>query len=91
MTNATKHLRPRLVVNAFPVVLAFTLLGLVLWRNNEKIGELLRHRLDLRLLGLGLLIYQVSLLITYCRWYMLVRSRRALLQAPGYNSPGVHR
>ena len=73
MTNATKHLRPRLVVNAFPVVLAFTLLGLVLWRNNEKIGELLRHRLDLRLLGLGLLIYQVSLLITYCRWYMLVR------------------
>lgn len=73
MTNPTKHFRPGLVVNAFPAALGFTLLGLVLWRNSEKIGEVFRHWLDLRLLGLGLLIYQVSLFITFSRWYMLVR------------------
>ena len=73
MTNPIRHFRPGLVVKALPIALAFALLGLVLWRNSEQIGEVFRHRLDLRLLGLGLLIYQVSLLITFSRWYMLVR------------------
>ena len=45
----------------------------MIWQNRDKIGEVFRHRLDLRLLGLGLLIYQISLLISYVRWYMLVR------------------
>ena len=55
------------------VVLAFALLGLVLWQNRDKIREVFAHPLDLRLLGLGVLIFQCSLLITYVRWYLLVR------------------
>ena len=73
MTRHRKHSRLGPVVNAFLAALAFSLLGLVIWQNRDKIGEVFRHRLDLRLLGLGLLIYQISLLISYVRWYMLVR------------------
>jgi hypothetical protein len=73
MTRPRKHSRRGPVVNAFLAALAFSLLGLVIWQNRDKIGEVFRHRLDLRLLGLGLLIYQISLLISYVRWYMLVR------------------
>src|SRR4051794_9679234 len=60
-------------INFGLVVLAFTLLGVVLWRNRDKIQEVFAHPLDLRLLGLGILIFQVSLLITYLRWYILVK------------------
>jgi uncharacterized protein (TIRG00374 family) len=73
MTSSAKHSRLGLVVNACLVALALTLLGLVIWQNREKIGEVVRHRLDLRLLALGLVIYQISLLISYVRWYLLVR------------------
>jgi uncharacterized protein (TIRG00374 family) len=48
-------------------------LGLVLWQNREKIRGVFAHPLDLRLLGLGVLIFQCSLIITYVRWYILVR------------------
>lgn len=60
-------------INFGLVVLAFTLLGVVLWRNRDKIQEVFAHPLDLRLLGLGILIFQISLLITYLRWYILVK------------------
>ncbi len=73
MTRHRKHSRLGPVVNAFLSALAFSLLGLVIWQNRDKIGEVFRHRLDLRLLGLGLLIYQISLLISYVRWCMLLR------------------
>ncbi len=73
MTSSAKHPRFGLVVNACLVGLALALLSLVIWQNRDKIGEVFRHRLDLRLLALGLLIYQISLLISYVRWYMLVR------------------
>ena len=73
MTRHRKHSRLGPVVNAFLLALAFSLLGLVIWQNRDKIGEVFRHRLDLRLLGLGLLIYQISLLISYVRWCMLLR------------------
>jgi uncharacterized protein (TIRG00374 family) len=73
MTGTWKHSRLGLVVNAFLAALAFSLLGLVIWQNRDKIGEVFRHRLDLRLLGLGLLIYQISLLISFVRWYILVQ------------------
>ncbi|WP_250847124.1 lysylphosphatidylglycerol synthase transmembrane domain-containing protein [Aquisphaera insulae] len=60
-------------INAGLVVLAFALLGLVLWRNREKISQVFSHPLDYRLLGLGILIFQLSLIVTYVRWYLLVR------------------
>jgi uncharacterized membrane protein YbhN (UPF0104 family) len=60
-------------INFGLVVLAFALLGLVLWQNREKTRQVFSRPLDLRLLGLGILIFQCSLLITYVRWYVLVR------------------
>src|SRR5271166_5287601 len=60
-------------VNLVLVALAFALLGLVLWQNRDKIHVVFAHPLDLRLLVLGVLIFQCSLLITYVRWYLLVR------------------
>ena len=60
-------------VNLALVAMAFGLLGLVLWQNRDKIRTVFAHPLDLRLLGLGVLIFQFSLLITYVRWYFLVR------------------
>jgi glycosyltransferase 2 family protein len=49
------------------------LLSLVLWQNRNTIHEVLGQRHDLRLLGLAFLISQVSLLITFVRWLILVR------------------
>ncbi len=46
---------------------------LVLWQNREIIAEISIRRLDLRWLGLALLISQVSLLLTFVRWAVLVR------------------
>ena len=43
------------IVNLGLIVLAFALLGLVLWQNRDKIREVFSHPLDLRLLGLGVL------------------------------------
>src|SRR5512135_835334 len=60
-------------VNFTLVVLAFVLLGLILWQNRDKIREVFSHPLDLRNLALGILIFQISLVITYLRWYLLVR------------------
>src|SRR4051794_1721348 len=60
-------------INAGLVVLAFVLLAFVLWQNREKIREVFEHPLDLRLLGLAVLIFLCSLMITYVRWYLLVK------------------
>ncbi|MGC8643947.1 MAG: lysylphosphatidylglycerol synthase transmembrane domain-containing protein, partial [Isosphaeraceae bacterium] len=67
-----RSLRGR-VINLALVATAFVLLGLVLWRNREKIHAVFSHPLDLRLLVLGIAIFQCSLIITYMRWYLLVR------------------
>lgn len=61
------------VVNLVLIVAAFGLLGLVLWRNREQIHAVFSHPLDLRLLVLGVVIFQASLFITYIRWYLLVK------------------
>ncbi len=69
----TKRSRLGPVVNLALVALAFGLLGLVLWQNREKLRTVFSHSLDLRLLALGVFIFQTSLIITYIRWYLLVR------------------
>ncbi len=51
MTSPPKQSRLGLVVNGLLGLLAFTLLGFVIWQNSDKLGEVLRRRLDLRLLG----------------------------------------
>jgi uncharacterized membrane protein YbhN (UPF0104 family) len=62
-----------LVVNAALILLAFGLLALVLNQNRKQISDVLSHRLDLRLLLAGVLVFQTSLILTYVRWYTLVR------------------
>jgi glycosyltransferase 2 family protein len=73
MTTPTRRARLGLAINATLVALAFGLLGLVIWRNWKKIQEVFSHPLNLRLLALALSIYLVGLVITFFRWFFLVR------------------
>ncbi|APW63886.1 lysylphosphatidylglycerol synthase transmembrane domain-containing protein [Paludisphaera borealis] len=68
-----KHSHVGLVVNVGLILLAFGLLGWVLNQNRDKILEVVSRKLDLRLLLAGVLIFQTSLILTYLRWYALVR------------------
>jgi glycosyltransferase 2 family protein len=61
------------IVNAALVLLAFGLLGVVVWRNSEKIQAVFSRPLDLRLLALAFGIYMVGILLTFVRWFFLVR------------------
>lgn len=72
-TPTPKRSHVGLVVNVGLIVLAFGLLGLVLNQNRDKIMEVVSRKLDLRLLAAGVLIFQASLILTYIRWYALVR------------------
>ncbi len=62
-----------LVVNAALIALAFGLLALVLNQNRDKILEILGGKLDYRLLIFGILVFQSSVILTFFRWYALVR------------------
>ena len=62
-----------LIVNVGLIVLAFGLLALVLYQNRAQIQQVVSRKLDLRLLAAGVLIFQTSLILTYVRWYALVR------------------
>lgn len=73
MTTSTKRSRIGLAVNAGLVLLAFGLLGLVIWRNRDKLGDVFSRPLDWRLFALGQAIFLVSLVSTFVRWYLLAR------------------
>ena len=49
MTKPTKHPVRSLVVNAALVAVAFGLLGLAVWQNQEQIRSVLSRRLDFRI------------------------------------------
>jgi len=66
--------RTNQIVHTVLAGLAVGLLSLVLWQNRDTIRDVLSQRIDLRLLGLGFLITQLSLLITFVRWFILVRA-----------------
>jgi glycosyltransferase 2 family protein len=61
------------LVNAVLVALAFALLGLVIWQNKKKIGEVLGRPLDLKLLAIALAVYFLAMTGTFVRWFLLVR------------------
>jgi uncharacterized protein (TIRG00374 family) len=73
MANPTRHSRLSLVINGFLVALAFGLLGMVIWQNQEKIRTVFSRPLDLRLLALALAIYLTGMVSTFVRWFLLVR------------------
>ncbi len=72
-----------MLVNAALVVLAFGLLGLVIWRNREKLHEVFGRPLDWRLLAAAEAIYLVGTVSTFVRWYLLARvvDRRFTIRA----------
>ncbi len=71
--TSTRHSKRGLAINAALVALAFGLLGLVIWRNADKIREVFSRPLNWWLLAAALGIYLVGLLSTFVRWYLLVR------------------
>ena len=73
MSEPKKHPQLGRLINAALVVLAFCLLGLVIWQKREKIREVFNRPLDIRLLVLALAVYHVAMICTFVRWYLLVR------------------
>ena len=61
------------LVNLALIALAFGLLSLVIRQNWDKLGEVFSRKLDLRLLAAGIAIFQVSVMLTFLRWYALVK------------------
>jgi len=63
-----------IAVNAALTVVAFTLLGMAIASNRSQIQDVLSRKIDVRLLGLGFVVYMSALLLTFVRWYVLVRA-----------------
>ncbi len=62
-----------LIVHMVAAGFTVGLLSFVVWQNRDPIHEVLGRRLDLGLLGVAFLITQVSMVITFVRWLILVR------------------
>jgi glycosyltransferase 2 family protein len=73
MTARPRHSGLSKIVNGALVLLAFALLGFVIWRNREQISHVFSRPLDLRLFGVAVLLYLFSAVLTFIRWFMLVR------------------
>jgi uncharacterized protein (TIRG00374 family) len=73
MTKSKRRSGLNTIVNGALVLLAFGLLGLVIWQNRDEIGKVLSRPLDLRLFALALAIYLIGAVLTFLRWYFLVR------------------
>lgn len=73
MTTPKNRSKRGLAVNAGLVILAFGLLGLVIWRNEGKIHAVFSRPLDWRLLAVAEAIYLIATFTTFVRWYFLVR------------------
>jgi uncharacterized protein (TIRG00374 family) len=63
------------LINLSLVLLAFGLLALVVWQNREQVEEVRHRRPNLRLLALAFGIYMTALVLTFVRWYVLVRAQ----------------
>jgi uncharacterized protein (TIRG00374 family) len=74
MPYPAKSSRKSLVVNAVLVFLAFFLLAIVVWWDWEEIRKVFQRKLDLRLLALAMVIYLIGLILTFVRWFLLVRA-----------------
>ncbi len=73
MSKSPKNPRRSLLINGLLVVLAFSLLGGVIYKNRGPIHEVLNRPLDPRLIAVAFGIYLLSLFLTFVRWNWLVR------------------
>ncbi len=71
--TARSSLRSTLV-NASLALFAFGLLGLAINKNRDQVRDVLRGPLDGRLFAFGASIYLAALMITFYRWFLLVRA-----------------
>jgi glycosyltransferase 2 family protein len=73
MAQKPKKSKLGLIVNVVLVLVAFGLLGYVIAGNREKIREVFNRPLDLRLLAFAQVLFLVSVMSTFVRWFILVR------------------
>lgn len=62
------------LINAVGIVVAFGLLGLAVYNNREQVLAVLRGPLDAQLFASALVLYLAGLILTFVRWYVLVRA-----------------
>jgi glycosyltransferase 2 family protein len=72
MAKPSKHPLRALLVNGTLMVVAFTLLGLAIWKNRDQIHDVLNRNLDVRLLAIAFAVYLTAIVLTFLRWYWLV-------------------
>ena len=70
-----KTARSSRLANLVGVTLAFALLGLAIFQNRVELAKVFAKPVDLRYFAVGLAIYVGSLLLTFTRWYTLVRAQ----------------
>lgn len=73
-SDQTKPASRSWLVNAAGIVVAFTLLGLALYNNREQVWSVLRGPLDVQLFLAALALNFAGLVLTFVRWYVLVRA-----------------
>ncbi len=62
-----------LIVNVILIAAALGLLGVVIYRNRVKLREVFERGVDPGMFALAFGIYCVALMLTFVRWYVLVR------------------
>lgn len=62
------------VWKALPFVISFVLLGLAIWMNRDQVRQVIEQGVDGRLFALAFVFLLGSLLLTFTRWYFLVRA-----------------
>ncbi|CAN5729391.1 hypothetical protein BH23PLA1_BH23PLA1_42700 [soil metagenome] len=65
---------PSWLVNVLLSALAFALLGLAVWMNQEELRKVFERQIDRRLFALAFVVYLSGLVLTFFRWYLLVRA-----------------
>ncbi len=71
-TEPNKKFRS-ILFNVLLIALAFALLSHAIWRNRAEIHRVFSRSLDYRLFILAFGIYLVGLIVSFVRWYWLVR------------------
>ncbi len=72
--NPLKRAFPAWLVNVLLSSLAFALLGLAVWMNWEELKGVFERKIDKRLFALSFGIYMAALVLTFFRWFLLVRA-----------------
>jgi glycosyltransferase 2 family protein len=73
MKSPKKHRLRSLVINVALIAIAFGLLGMVINKHRNEILKVLHQNLDGRVFALAFGIYLIGLVVTFVRWYWLVR------------------